>query len=46
MLPVSGEDWAVRFLAVELSAKVPEDVQQLFAVARGVLVYGHFFYPL
>lgn len=43
---MDGEDWARRFLAVELASHVPEPVRDLFAVARGALVYGWFFYPL
>lgn len=43
---VSTEEWAQIFLSVELSEHVPLEVRQLFAVARGTLVYGFFFYPL
>jgi hypothetical protein len=45
-VPISAQDWAERFLAVELDARVPLEVRQLFAVARAVFVYGAFFYPL
>ena len=34
------------FLSVELDEKVPHEIKELFAVARGVLLYGWFFYPL
>jgi hypothetical protein len=44
--PMDGQDWARAFLAVELKPHVPESVRELFAVARGVLLYGWFFYPL
>jgi hypothetical protein len=40
------QDWAREILSVEVAAHVPEDVRELFAVARGALLYGVFFYPL
>lgn len=43
---VGGTEWAGSILGVELSEKAPLEVQRLFAVARGALVYGYFFYPL
>jgi len=43
---LSGEDWIASLLVVELPEKVPEDVRRLFAVARGAMAYGCFFYPL
>src|SRR4051812_12724748 len=43
---LDGDDWARRFLAVELSEKTPEDVKTMWAAARGTLAYGAFFYPL
>jgi hypothetical protein len=43
---LSVDEWAQEILAVELSERVPLEVQRLFAVARGALVYGYFFYPL
>jgi hypothetical protein len=45
-LPASAERWAERFLAVELSPKVPSDVRDMWVIARGVLLYGWFFYTL
>jgi hypothetical protein len=39
-------DWPSMLLAVELGSYVPEDIRDLFAVARGVMLYGLFFYPL
>lgn len=42
----SPQHWAEQFLAVELSSRVPEDIREMWAVARGVLLYGWFFYPL
>lgn len=38
--------WAKEILAVGLSERVPIEVQRLFAVARGAMLYGCFFYPL
>lgn len=43
---LTGDDWAEKILAVELSEQVPLEVRRLFAVARGALLYGYFFYPL
>lgn len=44
--PMSGEDWLHHILKPRLLKSVPHDVQALFEVARGALVYGYFFYPL
>lgn len=43
---LTGDEWAQKVLAIELSEQVPLEVRRLFAVARGALVYGYFFYPL
>jgi hypothetical protein len=40
------DDWAQNFLAVELSEDVPLEIRDLFAIARGAMLYGWFFYPL
>lgn len=39
-------DWARQFLAVDLSDDVPAEIRDLFAIARGAMLYGWFFYPL
>ena len=39
-------DWAQPFFEPTLSQFVPDEVQRLFEVARGAIVYGYFFYPL
>jgi hypothetical protein len=44
--PMTGDRWAEMMLAVELDVGVPLEVRDLWQVARGVLVYGWFFYPL
>lgn len=44
--PVTGQDRARAFLSVEMGAHVPQEVRDLFAVARGTMLYGEFFYPL
>lgn len=44
--PITGDEWAQCVLNVELNERVPLEVQRLFAVARGSLIYGYFFYPL
>jgi hypothetical protein len=43
---MSGHDWAREFLSIELGPQVPDHVQDLFAVARGAMLYGWFFYPV
>lgn len=45
-VPLTETDWAHRLLAVELKEHVPEAIRDLFAVARGVALYGWLFYPL
>lgn len=39
-------DWARQFLSVRLHEQVPAEIVDLFAVARGAMLYGWFFYPL
>jgi hypothetical protein len=39
-------DYLHAILKPQLSPKVPDDVKRLFEVARGVMVYGWYFYPL
>ncbi|HIF09342.1 MAG TPA: hypothetical protein EYQ81_05500 [Sneathiellales bacterium] len=41
-----GSEWARMILEPKLSQTVPSDVVEMFEVARGILVYGWFFYPL
>ena len=43
--PATCDMWARAFLAVDLGEHVPLEVRRLFAVARGALLYGCFFYP-
>ena len=43
---VTGEEYLQHILSPKLHASVPSDVQALFEVARGAMVYGYFFYPL
>lgn len=43
---LSPDDWAERFLAIELSPLVPDAIRDMWGVARGVLLYAWFFYPL
>jgi hypothetical protein len=39
-------DYVETVFAPRLSERVPEDIQRLFAVARGAVLYGYLFYPL
>src|SRR5262245_35133516 len=45
-ISMSGHDWANHILKPALSGNVPNDVKELFEVARGAMLYGYFFYPL
>lgn len=44
--PITREEWLNRILKPRLSATVPQEVHDLFEVARGALAYGYFFYRL
>ena len=44
--PITPEDYVAPALQPQLYATVPEDVRDLYEVARGALAYGYFFYPL
>lgn len=41
-----GSKWAKLILDPKLCPSVPDDIVEMFEVARGILVYGWFFYPL
>src|SRR5205823_2457300 len=43
---ITGEQWVQRVLEPKLSANVPEEVEKLFEVARGSMIYGWFYYAL
>ncbi len=43
---LSAMDWAHEILSIELGESVPEAVRNRFELARGVLLYGYFWYPL
>lgn len=45
-IEMDGNAWAELFLSVELDTSVPEDIHDLFAIAKGTLAYGWFYYPL
>jgi hypothetical protein len=42
----SGDGWAEQFLAVELRNEVPVEIREMWEVARGLALYGWFYYPL
>lgn len=39
-------DWAREILAVKLDDRVPSEIADLYAIARGAMLYGWFFYPI
>ena len=43
---MTGDEYLQFILEPKLHSSVPSEVQGLFEVARGVMVYGYFFYPL
>lgn len=43
---LTGDDYLNHILKIKLFESVPVEVQALFEVARGAMVYGYFFYPL
>lgn len=43
---MSGEDWARQILRSKLPEETPCEIQKLYAVAQGIMIYGWFFYPL
>jgi len=45
-ISMTGDDWAELFSKPQLSENVPENIRELFEVARGSIVYGYLFYPL
>ena len=44
--PPTGEGWAVRFLAVDLAPTVASEVRDMWEAARGMLLYGWFYYAI
>ena len=45
-VPITADQWAERFLRLQLSEQVPVEIADRFDIARGAAVYGNFFYPL
>lgn len=43
--PLTADDITAAILEGELHSSVPDDVRNLFEVARGVMCYGGFFHP-
>ncbi len=42
----TGEEWASVVMGIEMVEGVPLEIRRLFAVAKGALCYGYFFFPL
>jgi len=45
-LKLSEKDWFKAVFKYNLSKEVPIDIQELFYVAQGAMLYGYYFYPL
>lgn len=43
---MSANDWAIPIFEPKLTDNVPSDILKLFEVARGLMLYGYFFYPI
>ena len=43
---ISAQDYLQKALDPKLQAVVPDNIQSLFEVARGAVIYAYFFYPL
>jgi len=44
--PKHAERWVNEILEVSIDERLPAEIQEMFAVARGTAIYGLFFYPL
>jgi Domain of unknown function (DUF4145) len=44
--PPTGDGWAEQFLAVDLASTVPSQVRDMWQAARGLLLYGWFYYAI
>ena len=42
----TGERWTERFLAIDLASTVPSEIREMWEAARGLLLYGWFFYAI
>jgi len=43
---ITAKEWARRILEPQLDETVPSEIQRLFEVARGTMLYGFLFYPI
>ena len=41
-----GADWLEEVLDPKVEQQVPQEIRELFEVARGAMAYAYFFYPL
>jgi hypothetical protein len=44
--PEAATEWVKEILDIEMDERIPEEIRQMFVVARGTVVYGILFYPL
>jgi hypothetical protein len=44
--PIAEDKWVKACLGPQLKPIVPQDIRELFEVARGSMIYGWFYYPL
>ena len=43
---ISGEEWLREILQPQIHNDVPLEIKKLFEVARGMMAYGYYFYPI
>ena len=43
---ISGEEWLRDILHAQIHESVPLEIRKMFEVARGVMAYGYYFYPI
>jgi hypothetical protein len=44
--PLFPDQWVDTMFATQLHEVVPDDIKELFEVARATMLYGYFYYPL
>jgi len=44
--PLTISEWFAEIQKAKLEDYIPDEIQKLFEVARGTMLYGYFFYPI